>query len=183
MKRFLVLFMVIVFLGCGSGKERGTEAQRELVEELIENRTLEFEALWALPLTTQEMNAIANAGLLRPGDNPNRINLIGNDNYLRIKGDTVSAYLPYYGTQQLNVQYNPREQGIQFNEEALDLIVEYNDKKDRYEIRFSASKGQEGFIVFLTVFPNMSAILRVNSSSRNFIGYEGKIRELKEPES
>ena len=178
----VLLLLVMLFGSCGPGKERVSDEQREMVREIIEGRAFEFKALWAIPISGQDMTLLMNAGLLRPGDAPNRINLTGNPNYVRIHGDSISGYLPFFGEQQMNVSLNPADQAIQFDEVARDLQVKYIDQKDRYEIRFSASRGTQGYILFLTVFPNMTANLRVNSSSRDFIAYEGNISRLPSPD-
>lgn len=173
-----VFMLMVVFNACGSGKEVVSEAQREAVRQMVESREFEFKGQWAMPLSGNDMNALWRAGLLPPGDTPNRIDLSSNPNFLKLNKDEVSAYLPFYGTQQFNVSLNSQDQAIQFEEELSDLQVTYNKEKDMYDMRFSASKGTNGYVVFLTVFPNATATLRISSSSRNNISYQGRIKPL-----
>lgn len=177
--QWLGVFIVVVVLdACGSGKEVVSEAQREAVRQMVESREFEFRGQWAMPLSGNDMNALWRAGLLPPGDTPNRIDLSSNPNYLKLNKDEVSAYLPFYGTQQFNVSLNSQDQAIQFDEEVNDLQVTYNKKKDMYDMRFTASKGTNGYVIFLTVFPNATATLRISSASRNNISYQGRIKAL-----
>ncbi|WP_224488621.1 DUF4251 domain-containing protein [Robertkochia flava] len=174
----ITVLLVVLFSGCGSGKGTFSPEQLETSRKLIMNKAFEFDAQWAIPISSQDMTVLMNAGLLRPGDAPNRINLMGNRNFLSIHGDTVRAYLPFYGEQQMHVSLNPQDQAIQFDEVVNDLQVNFSEEKNQYEIRFSASQGIQGYVVFLTVFPNLQANLRVNSSSRDFIAYQGEIKPL-----
>lgn len=176
----LMVFLVLLLVcsSCGSGKDAVTEATKAKVDQMIANREFEFTGQWAMPLSGNDMNQLWNAGLLPPGDTPNRINLIGNYNFLKVNRDSVSAYLPFFGGQQFNVNVNSRDQAIQFEEEVTDLQVTYDERKERYDIRFSASKGQHGYVLFLTVLSNATATLRVNSSTRDNISYQGSIKAL-----
>lgn len=174
--------LIAALWACGSGKGAVTDAQREETRDLVENHDFEFTGQWAMPFSGQDMNQLWRAGLLQPGDSPNRINLTGNYNFLKIRKDTVSAYLPFYGEQHMGVSLNPQDQAIQFDEQAKDLLVEYDKGKDKYEIRFTASYGTQGYVLFLTIFPNASATLRVNCSSRDNIVYQGNIHPVREKE-
>lgn len=179
---FTMALLGSMLFSCGSGKEAASEAQLEMVNQLLKERSFEFRALWATPLSTQDMTTLFNAGLLAPGDAPNRINLMDNPNFLRIEGDSVSAYLPYYGEQQMHVSLNPADQGIRIDEKVSDLQVNYNERKGQYDIRFSASAGISRYHMILTVFPNLSATLKVNSSSREFISYQGTVGPIPDKE-
>lgn len=180
MKQLIFLCVIVLMASCGGSREANTSADMSAVKELIEGGVFEFEAQWAMPLTGQDMVAIANAGLLRPGDNPQRINLIGNPNYVRVMKDSVSGHLPYYGEQQFNVQFNSTDQGINFNETARNMKVKFNARKNQYEVSFNVSAKSNGYQLFLTVFPGMGANLRITSASRNFISYQGEVRPLEQ---
>lgn len=173
------LLIALLIFSCGSGKDTVSEARKEAVREMIESRQFEFTGDWAIPMSGNDMNQVWRAGLLQPGDSPNRINLIGNYNFLKVNKDSISAFLPFYGGQQFNVNVNSRDQAIQFEEVAKDLQVTYDERKERYDIRFSASKGNHGYVVFLTVLSNATANLRISSSTRDNISYQGSIKRLK----
>ena len=54
---------------------------------------------------------------------------MGTNNFLEVKGDSVSADLPYYGERQIAGSYNNRDVGVQFEGLAKDFELSYNDKK------------------------------------------------------
>lgn len=172
------ILLLSLIWACGSGMGAVSEAQREEVRQLVDSRQFEFTGDWAMPLSGNDMNQIYNARLLPPGDSPNRINLIGNYNFLKVSNDSVSAYLPFFGRQQFNVRLNAQDQAIQFEEQVNDLQVTHNEDKDRYDIRFTASRGTHGYVLFLTILPNASATLRISSSTRDNISYQGTIKPL-----
>ena len=131
-----------------------------------------------MPLTTNSLNQISNAGLLPPGSVANRINLIGNANYLRIKGDSISAFLPYFGERQLAGGYNNNNVGIQFNGIPKEYSVTKDEKKQQHNIRFNINNNTENFQVYITVFPNMTATMNINSSHRFAISYSGFVSSI-----
>lgn len=181
MKRlFVFCAVVILMVSCGSSKTEATPEELSSLKALVEGREFEFQALWALPQTTREMAALANAGLLRNGDTANRINLVGNPNYLRMSGDSVDVNLPYYGIQRMNVSLDPRKNGFNFHEPFQGFEVTYKPEKQLYEVRFEVKDKTSSYWMILTVFPGHTAYLKVNSSNRDFINYEGKIGSIKE---
>lgn len=176
-----IVVLGFVLISCGASNKMRA-ADNDEAGKLIESGYFEFQADWAMPLNANDMNVLADAGLLRVGDSPNRINLLGNPNFLKIEGDTVAAYLPFYGVQQFNVNMNATDQAINFDEEAKNYKVKYKESKGQYIITFNASGNSGGYRITLIVFSNKSANLRVNSANRNFIAYDGEIMALQEAE-
>ncbi|THD69601.1 DUF4251 domain-containing protein [Robertkochia marina] len=184
MKRlFVFCLLVLLMVSCGSSKSEPTPEELSSLKALLEERDFEFQALWALPQTTREMAALANAGLLRNGDTPNRINLVGNPNYLRMTGDSVDVNLPYYGVQRMNVSLDPRKNGFNFHKPYQGFELTYKPEKQLYEVRFEVTDKTNSYWMILTVYPGRTAYLKVNSSNRDFINYEGKISSIKEKNS
>lgn len=130
------------------------------------------------------MVSINNSGLLPPGSNVSRIDLTGNSNYLKIDGDSISAYLPFYGERQLGGGYSNRTVGIEIDGEYRDLKVT-KGKKDSKEIRFSAkdkNSTNENYNVYIQVFSNKTSNITINSSHRTRIRYSGKMTPLEKEE-
>ncbi|WP_228851523.1 DUF4251 domain-containing protein [Aegicerativicinus sediminis] len=149
------------------------KAQKPTVEELLESKEFKIECDWAMPTVTNAMNRVGNSGLLPVGTNIGRINLIGNANYLKFMGDSISADLPYYGERQAGGGYNSSDGGIKFNGLAKDMKIEKNEKKGHYNIKFSINNNTESFNVNIRLFPNLNSTISIYSNQRNTIRYDG----------
>lgn len=126
------------------------------------------------------MMDLDNAGLLGVGNSANSINLQGNSNFLTVKGDSVSSYLPFYGERHMNVGYGGRDSAIEFDGEMKNYRAEWDEAKQRYNITFNAKSNNENFGVQLILFPNNSSAITLTGSSRSTIRYTGKVSAVKE---
>lgn len=168
----------MVLLGCSAANQaKDAEALRSL-HELMATNAFRFKAQTANPLATRSMNAVANSGLIQPGSTVNRIDIIGIDNYIIIKGDSVMADLPYYGERQIAGPYNSNQIGILFNGIPKRYQKEFNKRRKAYEILFSISNNTEVYDVTMVVFPNKNTSVHINSSQRLTIGYNGSVKPL-----
>ncbi len=175
----LLVFTFISLLSCGShSKTANATVKSQKLDDLIAKNKLEIVSDWALPMATSSLNSIANAGLLGPGNSPGRINLIGNSNYIRIEGDSVSAYLPYFGERQMGGGYDSDNGNIQFEGVPENYKVIHDEQTNRYEIQFNIKRKAESFTVRATLMPNLSSTVNVNSSQRFPIRYQGKVSEI-----
>ncbi|MGB7394833.1 MAG: DUF4251 domain-containing protein [Pricia sp.] len=176
---FLVCFCLLVILSCGgTSKTVGEDNGNERLEEFISEKSFEIISDRAFPMATNALNSIANAGLLPPGSTAGQITLIGNSNYLRVIGDSVSVYLPYYGERQMGGGYNNDGPGIQFEGVPTEMEITKNNDKKRYDIRFQMKDDSELFTVNVSLFPNLSSVININSSQRFPIRYSGNVRPV-----
>jgi len=165
---------ILMAIGCtASKKARYTDAEINDFKSKIAEKQFEFTANVANPLGTQALNSVLNSGILPPQSNVNRIDLTGISNFLKIKGDSVSAALPYYGERQFGSAYNSNDIGINFDQANTPVVLVYDEKKKAFKFRFEATKGTENLIVNGWLFPNGKATIFINSSERNTIGYLG----------
>ena len=178
-KSIIGLF-VLVLLGvsCGTSKQVYTTNQLDALHELVESNKIEIEADWAYPLPSNALNSLSNGGLFPVGSTANQVNLIGNRNYLRINGDSIKAQLPYYGERRIGGSFNSTDTGILLDGLVEDFETKYNEKKKRYEIRFSASKETENYQIAINIFPSKQIYLNVNSSQSTNIAYSGNVKSL-----
>ncbi|MDT0607584.1 DUF4251 domain-containing protein [Croceitalea rosinachiae] len=176
----IAIIILLVISACSSSKPSYNTEQLEALDRLVESGSFLFEAEFANPLATRSMNAVSNAGLLPPGSAVNRINLMGTNNFLEIKGDSVSANLPYYGERQMPGAYNNSNVGIQFDGVAKDFKIYFNEKKGVYELQFKASNNTEVFDINAVLFVNNTVSLYVNSSERLTINYQGVLKKIAE---
>jgi hypothetical protein len=61
-----------------------------------------------------------------------------------------------------------------------DLTVDFNEKKERYELRFQANQDTETYQVTINIFSNRQASMSINSTHRNNIAYRGAVNSVKE---
>jgi len=173
------LSMGLILISCGGQKTTTRTKDQAQLEKMVHGKSLRLEARWANPLATQSINAIANAGLLPPGSNANRIDIMGTASFLKIKNDSVMAILPYYGERQFGSTYNPLETGIQFQGIPENFEITYNEKKEHYTFQFDITGARgEGFNVNGTLFPNLRTTFYINSTERLTIGYSGYVEAL-----
>ncbi|MGB5555494.1 MAG: DUF4251 domain-containing protein [Flavobacteriaceae bacterium] len=178
MKTLLNVLLVMVFIGCGTSQkiiEPTADSQR--LDTMVTAQDFKIEMEWAEPLMTNSMMQIANSGLLAPGNSASRINLLGNGNYLSMKGDSVQANLPYFGERQMGGGYGDNA-GIKFNGVAKNLEIQKIEQKQAYQIDFSISEGSETYTVRMNLLANLKARIRVLSTQRRSIGYEGTVKSL-----
>lgn len=171
-----IIILLILSVSCGSKREASAEQISQL-DQMVEDREFEIDAQWARPLVTNSLNQLANAGLLKPGDNASQISVQGTNSFLRFEGYTVSAYLPYYGERQFGGAYD-NDGAIEFEGVPRDLEINKNEDKNYYSIEFNIQKDAESYKVNLVLYPNFKGLINVNSAQRFPIRYEGNIKGL-----
>jgi len=176
-----IVVLGLLLLACGSStKITGPTAESEKLDEMVAQKTFEIVSEWAMPQMTNAMNQISNSGLFPPGSAGNRITLIGNPNYLRVVGDSVSAYLPYYGERQMGGGYNGNTTAIKFDGIPEDFEMSQDPKDQSYAVRFQINDQSENYTVSLQLFPNLKGNINVNSSQRFQIRYSGDVVAITE---
>ncbi|KAA3620530.1 MAG: DUF4251 domain-containing protein [Flavobacterium sp.] len=179
--RTLVLAMsLLVLAGCKSTDPAIAEAEAQHTKALIDSKHYEIDMTWATPMASNAMNQISNSNLLPADSRTGRINLMGSSSYIRVKGDSLEVYLPYYGTHQLGHRPGETNNAIQFVGEPDKYEVVYNEKKQLTQIYFRMKERTEQYDVNIRVFDNGSTNVNVNSTHRNSIGYTGNLKEIEE---
>jgi len=142
---------------------------------MVENKSFEIKNRWASPqLTTKQQ--ISNIVLFPNGSSTGNIDISNIINYLKIKNDSVMAYLPFYGERRFGGAYN-NTAGIEFEGIPNDFQIN-KGKKGSYEIRFSIddkNTNTENYRVYIKLLPDMSSTININSSGRSSIQYRGNI--------
>lgn len=181
MKLGVGLLMVLILVSCGSSKNRDATTNESL-NEWIANKSFEIESDFAMPMNTMAVSAVLNSNILGPGNNSGQISLIGNANYLRIKGDSIYAELPFFGERRMGGGYNSRDTGIHVKDLAKNYKV--TTKRGMYVITFSAKdkQGNEAYDFIINLSPNLNADFSVNSTQRTVIQFRGAVAELQAKE-
>jgi hypothetical protein len=97
---------------------------------------------------------------------------------LVITNDAVIASLPYFG-RAYTATINSSEGGIKFTSADFEYTLE-KKKKNKWEILIKPKDVHDIQALYLTVFDNNKASLRVNSLNRESISFNGYITEGKE---
>ena len=92
---------------------------------------------------------------------------------LVVAGDSVTAFLPYFG-RAYTAPINPSEGGIKFSSNNVEYKATPR-RKNGWEIEIRPKDAQDVQVLYLTVFANKRASLRVNSTNRESISYNGYI--------
>ena len=173
------VIILMLMMSCGSAKLL-TEAQKLELQAWGIEKAFIIESDWAKPMPTAALNAIANSGILGLGNSAGSINLIGNVNYFKMKGDTISGYLPYYGERYVSGGYN-NNLAIEFSDIPYRKEITWTEQKQRTEMRFKIHQkdDNENYDIFIMIYSNNSTRIDVSSSERSFITYEGYIKEFK----
>ena len=154
LKVVTVLTLAILVINCGANTNMISDV--ELSKLYTSDRNFEIENDWSNPL------------------NMNRINLIDNPNYVRMKGDSVSIFLPYFGTRHMGGGYNS-DNAIKVDNVIQELKIK--DKSGSSQLQFTAnsSRNNESYQFMIEIYRNGSTYIGVNSSQRSTINYQGKL--------
>lgn len=173
--RCIMLSLLLVLVQtCKSSESQITQAQKDNLKAVVNNKAFRIESNWAYPQVTGAVQQVMNSGLMQPGSSANAISLIGNANFLEVKKDSISSYLPYFGERQMQVGYGASDSAIQFMGLTEDYKVVPN-KHEGYDISFKATSKSEKFQVNITLFPNLNANIAISGGSRFGIRYAGKV--------
>lgn len=126
-------------------------------------------------LTTQQLLESKNYIFKAESVNPprGRFRQLTSEYDLVVTGDSVIAYLPYFG-RAYSAPINPTEGGIKFTSADFEYLMD-KKKKRSYEIVIKPKDAQDVQALYLTVFDNNKASLRINSTNRESISFNGYI--------
>lgn len=180
MKTYFLYISVALFLvNCSSTRqfsEQENQAYQDL-QELVSSRSLEIISRSASPVASAAFTRVANSNILGPGNNANRIDISANGNYVRIKGDSIQGFLPFFGEQNFGSSYGSNHNGIEFKGIPENYEVIPNDKKHFIEIKFGIDdqyRKSDHYDVKITLFPNKQSSIRIISTARSSIEYLGR---------
>jgi len=177
--KFLVILLLLL-TACSSADKVVKTEEALATKAFVENSDYEVQLQWARPLATSELSQLAAANLLPMDSRSGQINLRGTQNFIRKYGDSLSVYLPYFGTRQVTINPADTNGAIEFDGIPEDYRVSYNEKRQRSVINFSMDDGTETYNVAITVYSNKRVQVNVNSSFRNSIFYTGIMTEQDE---
>ena len=167
--------MVVALLyNCSSAKIQDSSE----IKAIVENGHFNIYSQIAQPSATIGLSQLQNSGVLGAGNSASNINLIGNSNFLKIMGDSISSYLPFYGDRYSNAGYGSDDIGIQFKGTMKDYNIIWNDKKQHYKITCKAKSNNEMFDVIVLLYPNLKSYITLSSALRSTITYVGTVTAI-----
>jgi len=130
--------------------------------------------------TTQQIVESKNYIFKAESVNPprGRFRHLDSDYDLVVAIDTVIAFLPYFG-RAYSAPINPSEGGIKFTSGDFEYKLE-KEKKHSWEILIKPKDARDVQALYLTIFDNNKASLRVTSINRESISFNGYIIEGKQ---
>lgn len=152
----LILIIILTTVSCGAGRGSVVNSYEEL-ENLVDTQNFDIEHEWAMSIG---------------GD---RVNLIGNSNFIRFKGDSVDIFLPYFGVRHSGGDYGG-DGGIEYKGMAEELNIKKQEDKNRIILEFEGDQSGENLDFMITIFSNGSVNTIVNSSERSSISYQGDVK-------
>lgn len=171
-----ILWIFALCISCGSQKTVADISSFADLKTFAHKKKFKIEHQWANPMRANTITFINN-----PNFNSGNVNLTGNTNYIKFKGDSVAIFLPYFGVRQMGGGYNDRS-GIKFKGIPQDLEIIENEDKNYVRYEFNANDETESYQFFITLYANGNASTSVNSSQRDNISYTGKFERLEEEE-
>jgi hypothetical protein len=95
---------------------------------------------------------------------------------LRVTKDSVISFLPYFGQAYFDVPYKPTEGGIKFTSTKFSYTVKER-RKGGWEITIKPTDAKYTDRLVLNVSPDGYGSLSVSSTNRDFITFDGYIKE------
>jgi archaellum component FlaF (FlaF/FlaG flagellin family) len=182
----LFVFIIGVFSACKSNqlaKEKAKANNMKILDSLYQLNDYKIEIEVVYPFNTAATIEVANALLRNTGNNANRIDVRGDGNYIQIKNDTLTGYLPFFGERRLNAGgLGGSNSAIQFNEPLTEFNKNINDK-GILELSFPAKQlgdDNDKYNVRLNIYPNMSVSADITPVFRTFMKYDGRLVDINE---
>ena len=155
MKYLKSLISILLIANLTHAQDKPTESD---IKALVDNKNFVFAAQSASPLRGRTVH-------LSPGYT------------LQVSGDTVVSDLPYYGRAH-SAPMNPSDTGIKFTSSDFTYTIK-DRKKGGWDVTIKVKDGTRSHQVYLTISSNGSTSVRVVTSDRDSISYNGDIQKSK----
>jgi hypothetical protein len=176
MKYILIAFIGLL-ISCKTSETLQTSNLVKAETSWLTTPSFEVNLTTAYPFVTNELNQLSTNNLLGAGNSANQINLLGRGDFLRITENRVEANMSYYGTQRFG-SFKNGNTGILLNDPVENYVYSFNEKKNKTLITFKTTHKQEHYSFRIIVYKSGHCDVDVTSSNRNFIKYDGTIKEL-----
>ena len=176
MKIYRVLFLLSL-MSCAS--TINVAERNEKINSLVDGGVFEIKNEVATPVAGKSMMMVSD--IIAPRDNATNLSLDRNDSYFKIKNDSISVYLPFFGERRiLNYGHSAtnHESFIVYTGVPQRLKSSFDKEKNEYRYDMRFKRNRESFRIRLTIQGNGSTRLFVSSTNRSSIFYLGKVKPL-----
>lgn len=163
--KYTVILLIAILIGTNPGyaqkltsKER-KEQKAEQIKTLMDNQDFKFVALSVTPLSGP------------------RINITNNTYFLSVDNGNVKSELPYFGRAYV-AEYGKADVGMKFEAQAKDTSVEFNGKKNMYNVFMAVSEPNETYQIYISAGLNGYATVNITSNNRQTVSYYGTIEPV-----
>lgn len=146
----------LMFIQCSSSKSY-TNLEKEMIEEMINNRSFTFVA--------ERMNPLRG-----------RSRILTSSYDVRVNNDSLISYLPYFG-RAYSAPVDPSNIGTQFTSTKFTYQIKA-DKNNQYRVILTPKDVFSIQELSFIIFDNGTASLNVSSTSRDQISYEGYLKMI-----
>lgn len=151
-----LLLPVLLLSGCASAKNTAQREEKALrIREKAETFQWTFQPRTALPVSMRPVNLTPEFSL-------------------KVSGDTVTSYLPYFGRAYV-APFDPHEGGFQFTAPCLKRTVKSGNKPGLWILTFEAYHELRTIRFVLNLWENGQADLMVVDPNRQTIHFDGEI--------
>lgn len=159
MKKYLILFSVLLAITACNTLTSAERAERDaLIAQAVEK-------------ALTKRHYVVDIDMMYPSHGPAK--RLSFDYILKVKGDTLTSYLPYFGTA-YDAPYSGGN-GLDFEEPIKDYKSE-QVKKDKTRIIIKVDHDSDHLTYTLEVFDNGNASINVISSRREPINFDGTLK-------
>lgn len=170
----IVLVLTTSTSGCDSGKAAASAEQMAALDQQLKSNQWRLEVEFAMPMASPEYVSAANLGVTQArGSSVTNVNLTGEGYYLEMRGDSIKAYLPYYGRRD-NVTRVGGRGGIELDTEYTEYKI--RNSRSGKTLEFFARDGYERFRFLMELSPSGRTEVSVFSPQRDVIRYRGMTR-------
>lgn len=177
LKTSVLFVLIVLILGCSASQK--TYETNTILDDLMLQKKFKIKVQSARPIVSQALSQVASSGLIPPGSTISRIDLGGDEYFLKIKEDSVFANLAYYGERHIGGGYT-NNTGIDFKGVPENIEITKDEITHNYTIKFSINDKSENFMVITKVATNLTSTVNITSSHRSRITYSGDLIALEE---
>lgn len=156
-KILLIITAAVIMAACATtDKQKGYDKKKEkaeMIDKAVSNRDFKISVRTAYP-------------------NRGRSVQLTTDFELRVKGDSVMSYLPYFG-RAYNIPYGGGK-GLNFNDVMNDFKIT-QPKRNKKHIEFNVKNDEDTYKFYIDVFDNGNAYINVMPQQRESISFNGDV--------
>ncbi|WP_158826245.1 DUF4251 domain-containing protein [Mucilaginibacter lacusdianchii] len=181
-KYILTLLIAVAFFNGSGFAQDSTKVARKAakaadIKRLIDSKRFIFQAQYANPLGGGVTTLNGRLINITPNVSGSSGHVYLNYNYdVRVRPDSVIAYLPYFGRTTFAPAYNPSDNGVKFTSTKFGYDVK-TTKKGNTVITITPQDAGYNRKMTFTISPQGSATLQMIITNRDAISYDGYIAE------